>query len=120
MPQVKIIDRFSAAHNLRNYKGKCEELHGHNWQVEVTVGRKKIEKNGMVMDFNELKTLTKDVLFKLDHSYLNNLACFKNINPTSENIASYIAVELKKKLGPLLSLKEVRVWETEKSCAIWP
>jgi len=120
MPQVKIIDRFSAAHNLRNYKGKCEALHGHNWQVEVIVSRKKIGRNGMVMDFNDLKRLTGDILSKLDHTYLNELAYFKTRNPTSENIVAHIVAALKKKLKLPLILKEVRVWETEKSCAIWP
>jgi 6-pyruvoyltetrahydropterin/6-carboxytetrahydropterin synthase len=120
MPEIKIIDRFSAAHNLRNYHGKCEELHGHNWQIEVTVGRKGLDKNGMIMDFSELKKLTKGILYKLDHSYLNEINYFKSRNPTSENIVLYIAAELKKRLKRPLALKKVKVWETNSSCAIWP
>lgn len=120
MPEVKIIDSFSAAHSLRNYRGKCEALHGHNWKVEITVGRKRLDKNGMVMDFIELKEMARAILAGLDHCYLNELRCFKSRNPTSENIAEYIAGELKKKLRLPLILKEVRVWETEVNCAIWP
>ncbi len=120
MPEVKVIDGFSAAHNLRNYRGKCEKLHGHNWKVEIIVGRKKLGMNGMVIDFIDLKRLVKDVLLKLDHSFLNELAYFKTRNPTSENITVYIAGEIKKRLKPPLVLREVRVWETETSCAIWP
>ena len=120
MPEAKIIDSFSAAHSLRNYKGKCEALHGHNWRIEITVGRKKLDKSGMVMDFINLKKMTRGILFKLDHCYLNELSSFKKRNPTSENIAEYIAGELKKKIRLPLSLKEVRVWETDTNCAIWP
>lgn len=120
MPEVKIIDRFSAAHNLRNYRGKCEELHGHNWQVEITVQRADLSKDGMVIDFKDLKEMTEGVLSGLDHKYLNELEHFKKHNPTSENIAAYIAEEIKKKLPPPLNLKEVMVWETEANCAIWP
>ena len=120
MPEVKIIDSFSAAHSLRNYKGKCEALHGHNWKVEIMIGRKKLDKNGMVMDFINLKKMTGGILSRLDHGYLNELGYFKSRNPTSENIAEYIAGELKKKIRLPLILKEVRVWETETNCAIWP
>jgi 6-pyruvoyltetrahydropterin/6-carboxytetrahydropterin synthase len=74
----------------------------------------------MVVDFRDLKRMAKAVLSRLDHKYLNELKYFKRHNPTSENIAAYIAEEIKKRLPKSLNLKEVRVWETETNCAIWP
>ncbi len=116
MYKIKVEADFSSAHNLRGYKGKCEELHGHNWQVELAAGSKKLDKIGMVLDFRFLKDKLNSVLDKLDHKYLNNLDYFKKINPTSENIAKYIYESLKDKVPGLVS---ITVWESEKSCAIY-
>ncbi|MFA4984423.1 MAG: 6-carboxytetrahydropterin synthase QueD [Candidatus Omnitrophota bacterium] len=113
MYSVKVEANFSAAHNLRNYKGKCEALHGHNWKVEVALTGDKLDKAGMVMDFKKLKAELKAVLDKLDHGYLNNGAYFRKVNPTSENIARYIYERLKARLKKLAS---VTVWESD-NCA---
>lgn len=120
MPEVKIIERFSAAHNLKNYRGKCEALHGHNWRVEVIVKRKSLGRDGMVVDFIKLKKRTREVLSLLDHKYLNDLPYFRDKNPTSEHIAAYIYNQLKDILNQQVMLKEIRVWETDTSCAVWP
>ncbi len=114
MYSIKIESYFSSAHFLRDYKGKCEELHGHNWKVEVNVEAKKLDKAGMVLDFKDLKMKLNAVLEKLDHKCLNNLAYFKKVNPTSENIAQYIYNSLKSEVK---SLKLVTVWESHNSCA---
>ncbi len=114
MYSIKIESYFSSAHFLRNYKGKCEELHGHNWKVEVNVQSKKLNKAGMVLDFKDLKMELHKVLERLDHKCLNNLAYFKKVNPTSENIAQYIYRSLKTGIS---SLKLVTVWESHNSCA---
>ncbi len=116
MYNIKVESNFSAAHNLRGYKGKCEELHGHNWKVEVMVCRDKLDKTGMVLDFEYLKTQLNKVLEKLDHKYLNALSYFKKVNPTSENIAKYIYDDLKPKI---LNLKSVTVWESDNSSATY-
>lgn len=116
MYKIKVEADFSSAHNLRGYKGKCEELHGHNWKVELAAGSKKLDKIGMVLDFRFLKDKLNSVLDKLDHKYLNNLDYFKKINPTSENIAKYIYESLRDKVPGLVS---ITVWESEKSCAIY-
>lgn len=129
MYKIKVISYFSAAHNLRNYKGKCEALHGHNWKVEVAVSSNELDKAGMVMDFNELKKLVVCVLEDLDHKYLNDLEYFspqevrennKGKNPSSEEIAEYIFNRLKQQVRDKgCCLEEVRVWETENSCAVY-
>lgn len=114
MFSIKVEADFSAAHNLKGYKGKCEELHGHNWKVEVVAAKDKLDKTGMVLDFKYLNMKLSKVLDRLDHKYLNNISYFKKVNPTSENIAKYIYDCLRPKVSNLLS---VTVWESEKSCA---
>jgi len=116
MYKIKIEGDFSSAHNLRGYKGKCEELHGHNWKVEVIVASNKLDKIGMVMDFKFLKQKLHNLLEKLDHKYLNNLAYFKKVNPTSENIAKYLYDRLKTEAANLYS---VTVWESDKASATY-
>lgn len=118
MYKVKIISQFSAAHSLRNYKGKCEVLHGHNWKVEILASSLKLDSSGMVMDFSNLKKLTSSVLDELDHHHLNELDYFKAHNPSSEEIAKYIYDKLKDEIAAKgCKLEEIRVWETETSCA---
>jgi len=116
MYSLKVEGSFSSAHNLRGYKGKCEDLHGHNWRVEITIRSDKLDKIGMLVDFKYLKAKLNTVMEKLDHKYLNKLKYFKKINPTSENIAEYIYNELKSRV-PLLSA--VTVWENISSCAVY-
>lgn len=115
MYSLKVESNFSSAHNLRGYKGRCEELHGHNWKVELNVRASKLNKTGMVEDFRFLKDELNAVLDKLDHKYLNELSYFKKENPTSENIAKYIFDCLRVIKG----IKSVTVWESENSCATY-
>ena len=116
MYSIKIEAHFSSAHNLRGYKGKCEELHGHNWKVEIVVTKEKLDKIGMVMDFKYLKKELNQVLEKLDHKYLNKIPYFKRNNPTSENIARYIYEKLQNKVS---GLNSVMVWESENCSATY-
>ena len=116
MYSVKVESNFSSAHNLRGYKGKCEELHGHNWRVEIVAVKDGLDKTGMVLDFKYMKMQLNKITEKLDHKHLNKLAYFKKINPTSENIARYIYDRLKSKM-PVL--KSVTVWENTASCAAY-
>lgn len=116
MFEIKVVGEFSAAHNLRGYRGKCEELHGHNWRVEVVIAGRNLNKTGMLVDFKQIKSRLNKVLDKLDHKHLNRLSYFKRANPTSENIAKYIYSNLKLRLP---SLKSVTVWESDDSSAIY-
>jgi len=121
MYTVTIDDHFSAAHSLRNYRGKCEELHGHNWKVKITISGKKL-REGLLFDFTELKKISAQILSRLDHTHLNEtLAFFKKNNPTSENIAWYLFFEFKKALSSYprsaVRLRKIEVWETERCMA---
>ncbi|MFH1877841.1 MAG: 6-carboxytetrahydropterin synthase QueD [Candidatus Omnitrophota bacterium] len=116
MYTVKVESDFSSAHNLRGYKGKCEELHGHNWKVEVSVASDRLDAIGMVIDFGELKNALNEVLSGLDHKHLNSLEYFKSVNPTSENIAKYVFERIAEKKQDL-HIRKVTVWETPKACA---
>ena len=116
MFRLKVEGNFSSAHNLRGYKGKCEDLHGHNWRVEITVESEELDEIGMLQDFKYLKKKLNAVLEDLDHQYLNKLVQFKKINPTSENIAKYIYKKLK---SPIPLLNCVTVWENSTSSATY-
>ena len=114
MYTVTVRTEFNAAHKLRDYHGKCESLHGHNWIVELAVRNNDLDKTGMVMDFSELKKKFSGILESLDHKFLNELEPFKKKNPTSENIARFIYDSLK----PICkNIAKVTVWETPASCA---
>lgn len=116
MYEIKVTSNFSAAHNLRNYRGKCERLHGHNWAVEAAFRYRALGPEGMAIDFRQAKALLKSAIEGLDHSYLNDLAAFKRPNPTSENVAKYIYDTIKARNGNIAS---VSVWENENSCAVY-
>lgn len=109
---------FSAAHNLRGYRGKCEELHGHNWKVEATLSAEKLDEIGMVEDFSAIKRRLRRILSRLDHKYLNGLPFFKTANPTSENLARLIFQKMKTNRSRA-RIASVKVWETETSCAVY-
>ena len=115
MYRVKVIKSFSAAHNLRGYEGNCENLHGHNWKVEATLCGGALDNVGMLTDFRILKKALKSIIDDLDHSYLNDNPVFKTLNPTSENLASYIYHELEKTFPKMVD--KVVVWESEDSAA---
>ena len=116
MFELSVEAHFSAAHHLLNYEGKCENVHGHNWKIEAAIEGKVLDKSGMLIDFKIIKSYLCEVLERLDHKDLNSLEEFKNISPSSENIAKFIYTELKEKLP---QLKKVSVWETEKAKATY-
>lgn len=116
MYEIKVRADFSSAHNLRNYKGKCEKLHGHNWVVEAVFAYKRLGSDGLAVDFREAKRVLKCAIEDLDHSYLNEHAAFKKTNPTSENIAAYIYGRIRRDNA---NIHSVSVWENERSCATY-
>lgn len=116
MFELSVESHFSSAHHLLNYEGKCENLHGHNWKVEITVVGEELDKSGMLVDFKILKANLEEVLERLDHKDLNSLEELRGVSPSSENIAKFIYTELKKTI-PLL--KQVAVWETERAKAVY-
>jgi len=119
MFEISVEAQFSAAHKLRNYKGKCENMHGHNWRVKAIIAGGKLNNQGMVIDFSELKNKLNEVIMRLDHKYLNDIDYFKKVNPTSENIAKYIFDKLCRGQACLAPALRISVWETDTSCATY-
>jgi 6-pyruvoyltetrahydropterin/6-carboxytetrahydropterin synthase len=121
MFELKVVTRFAAAHQLKMVAKKCENLHGHNWKIEVCVKGEKLNPAGVLMDFGEIKAAVKEIVAELDHRFLNELHIFHEGNPpSSENIARYIADELQKKIGiPGIGVSRVTAWESEDSCAMY-
>lgn len=115
--EVMVEDNFSAAHQLRDYNGKCEKLHGHNWRILLFIGAHKLDDSGFVIDFTIVKRILNEVLTDLDHSFLNN-KLFQHINPTAENIATYIFEKTSNKITDSTRwVSRVTVYESEKSSA---
>lgn len=124
MFEVCVEATFAAAHQLRNYKGKCENLHGHNYKVKVTVGGEKLNATGLIADFGEVKHVLREIAGRLDHRFLNEIEPFIELNPSAENIALYFYQELDKGLKEGSSevpirVSEVIVWETDTSSATY-
>ncbi len=118
--EVKVISGFAAAHNLLNFRGKCENLHGHNWKVEVVLRGARLQDNGILVDFGEVKQAVREALEELDHKHLNELPYFSRNNPSSENIARFVFERLSEKLNsPDCSLYRVSAWESADACATY-
>jgi 6-pyruvoyltetrahydropterin/6-carboxytetrahydropterin synthase len=118
MYKLSVEQHFDAAHALRGYKGKCENLHGHRFQVKVKVTSNKLDDIGLAFDFSELKRMLKEVLSRFDHTNLNETPPFDKINPSSENIARtvYEAMKIELKDAPV-ELAAVKVYESPESAA---
>jgi 6-pyruvoyltetrahydropterin/6-carboxytetrahydropterin synthase len=120
MYELRIITHFSAAHQLRNYEGACERLHGHNWKVEVFVTGRELRDDGLLMDFKEIKRATQKVLERFDHRLLNEVEPFGSVNPSSENIARHIFDALSSELNQgEVRVSRVTAWESETACATY-
>ncbi len=118
MYEVTTEAHFSAAHHLRDYKGPCENVHGHNWLVRASITCDSLDELGIGIDFKKLRVLLKEVLSKLDHSDINIVFEKEGFNPSSENIARYIYKELEKKLSePNCRISRIDVYETPGNCA---
>ena len=120
MYHLKIISNFAAAHNLLNYQGDCENLHGHNWKIEVSVATRELDSSGLGIDFKILKRHTNAILDRLDHKYLNDIDFFIDLSPSSENISRYIFEALEAELRvPGVEIEAVTVWESDNACATY-
>lgn len=120
MYELMVESQFSSAHQLRGYKGKCERLHGHNWRVQVVVSAEKTGETGLVIDFHELKRIVDEILTTIDHSVLNQIFPFTEINPSSENIAKWLYDSVKKKINSRnIGISSITVWESENASATY-
>ena len=111
---------FSAAHQLRGYKGKCENMHGHNWKVQVSVMAETLNEIDLAIDFHDLKRMANDVIAPLDHAFLNDIFPFTEKNPSSENMAKWIFDSMKKKItDERVRVSAVSVWESDTASATY-
>ena len=119
MFEVSVEQTFAAGHALRDYKGKCENVHGHNYRVRVTIAGEQLDAAGLLVDFVDIKRLMGGAIEYLDHRFINDLAPFDEINPSAENIAKYfydkVSVGLKNEVPVRISA--IQVWETDTSSA---
>lgn len=110
MFRLRIEAEFDAAHKIEGYEGKCANLHGHTYKVEIFVVAKEVDPIGISFDLRLLKEKLRKIIEKLDHSFLNELEELGN--PTVENISKYIFSSMKDNLPNGVILEKVRVWET--------
>ena len=115
MFEVTVEEKFAAGHALRNYKGKCENVHGHNYRVEVTLSGEKLDETGLLLDFVELKKALFEIIDGMDHKFLNDVPPFDRLNPSAENMARFIFEELENRLPAATPARvaTVRLWETD-------
>jgi 6-pyruvoyltetrahydropterin/6-carboxytetrahydropterin synthase len=123
MFEVTVEDTFAAGHYLRNYKGKCENPHGHNYKVRITLAGKELDKAGLLLDFKDLREVMKGTIDRLDHQMINEVAPFTELNPSAENLAKYFYDRSNEKLegitGGRVRVKNVTIYETETTTATY-
>ena len=118
MYELKIITQFAAAHQIRGIEGGCERLHGHNWKVEVFVSGDKLDENGLLIDFRDIKEKTEFLMEELDHKFLNELEPFITLNPSSENVSRHVYEALSRQLNTdTIRISKITVWESDSACA---
>jgi 6-pyruvoyltetrahydropterin/6-carboxytetrahydropterin synthase len=123
MFQITVEDTFAAGHYLRNYRGKCENPHGHNYKVRVTLCGEELDRAGLLLDFKDLKDVVRDVMDRLDHQMINDLEPFTVLNPSAENLARYFydqtQARLRSTTNGRVRVKDVTIWETETTTATY-
>jgi 6-pyruvoyltetrahydropterin/6-carboxytetrahydropterin synthase len=119
--EVMIERNFSSAHQLRGYKGKCENLHGHNYKIEIYARGSELDNIGLLVDFGELKNAADDIVQYLDHRNINELPPFDvELNPSAENLARYILEQVSARVGDeRVRVFKVRCFETPTSVATY-
>ena len=123
MFQITVEDTFAAGHYLRNYRGKCENPHGHNYKVRVTLCGEELDRAGLLLDFKDLKDVMRDTVDRLDHQMINDVEPFTALNPSAENLAKYFYDKTQAKLRAVTNgrvrVKDVTVWETDTTTATY-
>jgi 6-pyruvoyltetrahydropterin/6-carboxytetrahydropterin synthase len=120
MFQVSVEETFSAGHALRGYKGKCENPHGHNYRVRVTIEGPDLDGIGLLVDFTQVKHVLRGIIDALDHQFMNDLEPFRTVNPSAENLAKYFYEETARGVSELPAgarISEITVWETDMASA---
>ncbi len=118
MFEISVDYSFAAGHALRGYKGKCENVHGHNYKVRVNVGADKLNSIGLVMDFVDLRAAIKALAERLDHRFMNDIPPFDQLNPSAENLAKYFSEGLDAQVREHgACVRSVTIWETDTTSA---
>lgn len=122
MFQVSVDETFSAGHALRGYRGKCENIHGHNYKVRIVLEGPALDSIGLLYDFTNLKRVIRDIVAGVDHKFLNEQAPFDVVNPSAENLAKYFHDEISTQLKAMpggTRLAQVTIWETDTTSATY-
>jgi 6-pyruvoyltetrahydropterin/6-carboxytetrahydropterin synthase len=122
MFQVTVDENFSSGHALRGYKGKCENVHGHNYKVRVTLEGPQLDSVGLLYDFTHLKRVIREIVGGVDHKFLNDMAPFDVINPSAENLAKYFYDETTRQMNALpegARVTSITIWETDTTSATY-
>jgi 6-pyruvoyltetrahydropterin/6-carboxytetrahydropterin synthase len=123
MYEVTVEAGFSSGHYLRNYHGKCENPHGHNYKVRVTLAGSNLDATGLLLDFKQLKLVLRPVIDRIDHQMLNDLEPFTTLNPSAENLARYFHDQTNAQLAEMTSgrvrVKDCTIWETDTTSATY-
>ena len=122
MFQVSVEDTFSSGHALRGYKGKCENVHGHNYKVRVTLEGPQLDSVGLLYDFTHLKRVIREIVGGVDHKFLNDMAPFDVINPSAENLAKYFYDETTRQMNAMpegARVTSITIWETDTTSATY-
>jgi 6-pyruvoyltetrahydropterin/6-carboxytetrahydropterin synthase len=131
MFQVWVEESFAAGHALRGYRGKCENVHGHNYKVRVTLEGEALNSIGLLVDFKDLKEAIHTTIRKLDHHFINDVPPFDVLNPSAENLAKYFHDEVSRLLASGVPasdgnppsapchVQQVTVWETDNTTATY-
>jgi 6-pyruvoyltetrahydropterin/6-carboxytetrahydropterin synthase len=123
MFEVSVEDSFAAGHALRGYRGKCENPHGHNYKVQITLNGERLDNIGLLFDFKDLKSAMNEVIDRLDHKFINDIAPFTEMNPSAENMAKYFYDEmnvlLRDRTQGRVQVKQVKMWETDTTAATY-
>jgi 6-pyruvoyltetrahydropterin/6-carboxytetrahydropterin synthase len=122
MFQVTVDETFSSGHALRGYKGKCENVHGHNYKVRVTLEGPQLDSVGLLCDFTHLKRVIREIVGGVDHKFLNDMAPFDVINPSAENLAKYFYDETTRQMNAMpegARVTSITIWETGTTSATY-
>jgi 6-pyruvoyltetrahydropterin/6-carboxytetrahydropterin synthase len=124
MFEVTVEETFAAGHALRNYRGKCENVHGHNYRVRVTIEGEELDQAGLLVDFAELKRILREAIEKFDHQFLNDVPPFDKLNPSAENMARYFHQQMTSGLdggqrANAVRVAAVKLWETDTATATY-
>jgi len=122
MFRVSVEETFSAGHALRGYKGKCENVHGHNYRVRVNIEGEQLDSIGLLLDFGDIKRILRGLIGGVDHKFLNDQEPFTTVNPSAENLAKFFYDETLKQMrqmGNAPRIASITVWETDETSATY-